>query len=210
MKKKDKPFTGPTRFGEILSKGGALYVIRSWRDAAYAQMEAVRAKMVMDGLPITPVMEQLMVEKAEKMAAEMEAEYRAKGVPDIFKKLLAVDRKKDVEKYCKSLSIAGSDFSLFIHNCNQLDFSHSRQHLEIVPKELYPTDEEREAFQSNGVGLFKIKAAKKFVKKIGATFDQRKNINAHLFESGDKWHLFWFTFDDAYASQRGKTNHWKG
>lgn len=145
MKKPEKKYQGPTKFGEILSMGGAAFIIKSWQDAAFAQMEAIRAKMVMDGMPITPEMEQLLVEKAEKMAAEMEAEYRAKGVPDIFRKLFAVKRKKDVEKYCKSLSIAGSDFSLFIHNCDQLDFSHSRQHLEIVPKELHLTDAERDA-----------------------------------------------------------------
>lgn len=88
MKKTEKKYKGPTKFGEILSRGGALYIIRSWRDAAYAQREAIRAKMIMDGLPITPLLEKLMAEKAEEMAQELESEYRARGVPEIFKKLV--------------------------------------------------------------------------------------------------------------------------
>lgn len=207
---KSEKYKGPTKFGEVLAPGGAMFVIRTWRDVAYAQLEAVRAKMIMNGMPITPLVERLLVEHAEKMATELENEYRAKGVPNVFKKLLALEKKKDVIKFLNSMKITGSEFALFIHNCAQVGLNHSRQHLQVIPKELHSTESERKAFEANGVGPFKTVGAKKFVKKMMATFEQRKNINAHLFEVGDQWHLFWFTFDDSHAEARGRSNHWAG
>jgi hypothetical protein len=68
--------------------------------------------------------------------------------------------------------------------------------------------EEENAFLSNGIGLFKTEAAKKFVRKIQGAFQRRKNLNAHLFENGSEWHIFWFTFDDINSGAKGMNPHW--
>ena len=200
----------PLKFGEILAPGGALFVIRGPKDVAYAHSEFLKATMIKKGITITPQIEAMIQEAATQKAADVVQRITDRGVSEVFKQLFALPKKKEVERYCKELRIDGSEFAAFIHNCGQIGFHHEKHHAETVPEELHTTDAELKAFLDNGVGVFKTKEAKKFVRKTTASFDRRKHISGHLVIKGTEWHLFWFTFEDVFAGSRGRENHWAG
>jgi hypothetical protein len=75
-----------------------------------------------------------------------------------------------------------------------------------VPNHLHPKPEELEAMGRAKVGKLEGQA-KRFVRKIGQTFVERRLFAAHLFYVPSKlhWHLFYFDQRDR-ADDR---NHWR-
>ncbi len=133
---------------------------------------------------------------------------RARGVPAVFKNLFALGRKKEVKRFCKHLNLRGRDLADLVINAELCGYSHYRLHREYASEEHKPTPEEEEALRSNGIGKFKSKAAERFVRKIDQRYNKRKNVNVHLFANGKEWHLFYFTFQEAFGEQLRKPSHW--
>mgnify|MGYP003341314606 CR=1 FL=1 len=133
---------------------------------------------------------------------------KAEGVPNIFKQILSLDRKRNVENFCAGLTISHKEFSSFIANCDQLGFSVKSHHDQIVPKDLETTSSERTAFILSQIDKIDSPGSRKFIKKTSAMFFNRKNINVHLFEKNNEWHIFYFTYDDINARAKNKQPHW--
>lgn len=145
---------------------------------------------------------------AREMAEKVFKQIAEKGIPQSIAKLLSAGRKKDAVRICGSIEILQSELTAFILNAQTIGFVHDRVHLEIQPAHLKHTEEELEAFKSNGVGVFKTDAAKRFAQKAMRMFEERKMINGHIFVKGVEWHLFFFSIDDV-ASQAMRKSHWK-
>jgi hypothetical protein len=124
-------------------------------------------------------------------------------------KLFTFEKKRELEKYCREVVIHQSEFVDVILACESrtLPLLHKIHHREIVPDDLYPTEQDFEALAANGVGLLK-PDAKKTVNKIGQIFRVRRQLVGHIFYAPhtSEWHLF--QFDQRDLEGRGN-NHWK-
>lgn len=202
---------GLTIFGDIFSSAGALFVlhageIRSGIIEVY--VEIFKATAIAKGYSITPQLAVEILVAAKFKADELIEKHRRLGVPQVFNSLFTINKKAETEKYCNTITICARELSLLATNYDQIGFKHRRHHSQVVPQHLRPTDKEKSAFFYNGVGALSTKEAKTFVRKTTNTFKERKNINAHLFERNEEWHLFYFTYDDINAGAKGKRPHW--
>jgi hypothetical protein len=124
--------------------------------------------------------------------------------------IFTFSKKKELEKYCRDVTIYGSDFANFILACNgspELPFYHRIHCTDIVPEHLVLTDESLVPLQSNGVGLLS-PASKKVVNKIGSMFEQRRYLVGHMFYTANlhEWHFVYF---DQRDTEDRRPNHWK-
>jgi hypothetical protein len=144
----DETFT-PLKFGDIFMPGGALYAIRpntAEADIAFAHAEFLKANFIKDGIPLTSVAVAEIEKRAAEKAKEIIGKMKSQGVPESFKKLLEIKKKKDVQRFCRGMTVRQNEFSHFILNANQIGFAHSRQHFQVVPNELRPTKRGRKCF----------------------------------------------------------------
>lgn len=118
--------------------------------------------------------------------------------------LLNIDKKSELEKYCKNLIITLEELVGLIINCNGIGYLHEIKTHQFIPSHLKHTDEEL-----NSLCLLKqhiiTKQFKKFINKISQIFKERRWLIAHLFFNETKWHLFYFDQRDINRSK----NHWK-
>lgn len=200
-------------FGDISAPGGGIIWVEGGdmlEGLTFVTFESLKAIAVSQKITLVPEFLVQLKIKAREEAMRIIENMKAKGVPEKFIKLFGFKKKKEVNRYCRELTVTHEEFALLATNFEQIGMSHKRHHFEHVPKELKTSEDEKIAFRVNGLGAFASKSAIKFIQKISATFKQRKNINAHLFEGEGGWHLFWFTFDDINAGATGKAPHWSG
>jgi hypothetical protein len=111
-------------------------------------------------------------------------------------KVLEFDNKRELEKYCRELTIDSEDFFYLILASQQglLAYNHRIHHRDIEPIE---TDE---------FGRLKGHSLK-FFRKASQIFRVRRYLVGHLFYSGNHryWHFFYFDQRD----QSTHSNHWK-
>lgn len=200
----------PTQFGSISSPGGAIFVLKAGDDTKQLHVEVAKAILDREGIPFTKEVLEVVEQFAIQTDRAIRSEIAARGVPAIFRELFAARKKKVAKRFAADIVINLKDFSDLSYNVSQIGFRHRRHHEQYVPKELRTTEEERIAFFSNGLGSLKSKSAAGFFRKTLAIFSQRKNVNAHLFEKENEWHIFWFTFDDVFAGAKGVAPHWTG
>jgi hypothetical protein len=124
-------------------------------------------------------------------------------------KIFSFNKKKDLEKYCRSLVINGSDFVSFILSCEQRSepFLHRITYKDIIPAHLPPSDSELQALKDSPTGDLGPEAAKA-VRKMGQMFDERRYLVGHMFFTPDRsqWHFFCF---DQRDLEDHRPNHWK-
>jgi hypothetical protein len=127
------------------------------------------------------------------------------GLLNIF----TFNRKKELEQYCRSLVVSGSDFASLILACEQRTepFIHQISHRDIVPGHLGPSDSELNALADNGLGQLGPEAAKT-VWKMGQMFEERRYLVGHIFSIPNlsEWHFFCF---DQRDLEDQRPNHWK-
>ena len=128
------------------------------------------------------------------------------GVPEYLQKMLEIDKKSELEKYCKSIVITQEDFARLVLSSHTMGYLHQIKYHDFVPSHLWPTDEERNALGLSKAGESLSAPAKKFVSKISEIFNERRYLVAHIFYNQNKWHLFYFDQRDM-ENMRG--NHWK-
>lgn len=124
-------------------------------------------------------------------------------------RLFNIPKKKEVERYARDLVITSEALSSLILTAQVAGlgaYKYACHHKEITPEHLEPSESERTALGTNGVGPIKGEA-RKFVTKINQIFKVRRLFSAHVFYSRSKayWHMF-------YMDQRDYTkreNHWK-
>jgi hypothetical protein len=123
--------------------------------------------------------------------------------------LMRLPNKAAVQKYCREVTITGSDFANVLLNARigaLAPYQYVNHYDERRPSHLDPTDEELRAVADNGVGPARGKA-RKFLRKINQASEDRRLFTAHLIHHPDtpEWHLFYF---DQRDMQRFD-NHWK-
>lgn len=124
-------------------------------------------------------------------------------------RLLNIEGKKELQKYCRDLVIRSEDmFHLILagRTSGLQPYKYACHFDQITPAHLNPTDQDFAALSTNGVGSLS-RAARKTVTKISQIFQDRRVFSAHLFymPSFKYWHLFYFDQRDVADT----TNHWK-
>jgi hypothetical protein len=113
------------------------------------------------------------------------------SVPDTLARLLAIDKKSDLERYCSKLTIRSDQLTRLILYSPLIGYLHGRAHEDFEPKEAELSTEDIKILRER-----KVEKLPKLGKKIKNLFAVRKRLSAHLFYNGVKWHLFYFTFRD--------------
>lgn len=122
-------------------------------------------------------------------------------------KIFTFDKKRDLEKHCREVTIHRGDFSLFVYLCEagQMPFRHRIYGRDYVPPDVKPSEKEREALANNGLGPLKGDALK-MAKKIGQLFQVRRYLVGHMFDTPAHWHFLYF---DQRDIKDDGPNHWK-
>jgi hypothetical protein len=124
-------------------------------------------------------------------------------------KMFTFNKKKDLERYCRTLVVSGSDFAGLILSCEHQGepFIHQITYRDIVPEHLDPSDSELKALADNGLGELGAEAAKA-VRKMGQMFEERRYLVGHIFFTPNfsEWHFFCF---DQRDLEDQRPNHWK-
>jgi len=134
-----------TRFGDPTTISGALYFVTDQEGVFQMAIDMESARLYEDGVIITPSMRSRVVDRTKRDQMIYHSKITQKGISESLKVLLNIDRKSDVEKFCRKLSVSEIDLILLIHNCSQIDFTHQTKFPEYVPSHLeITTDDEDE------------------------------------------------------------------
>jgi hypothetical protein len=124
-------------------------------------------------------------------------------------KIFQLTSKKELVHHCKSLVIHKNDFATIIIAAEQGKFSlkHKIHNKDIVPKHLYPNQNELDSLSKRTPGSPLTGDARKLFRKLNQMIENRRYIVGHLFFNEDlsRWHLFYFDQRDATK----RRNHWK-
>ena len=144
-------------------------------------------------------------EYVQKFARELLAELEGE-VQDSLRKLFEIDKKSELEKYCRDLILTKEDFAGLVYNCGRIGYLHDIKSQDFVPKHLAPSDDEVASLSSVKVGQELPDKAKKFARKLSQIFKDRRFLVAHIFYNQQKWHIFFF---DQRDMEDKAPNHWK-
>lgn len=124
-------------------------------------------------------------------------------------KLFSFEKKQDLERYCRDLTIRSDDFFTLVLTCELLryPFAHEISYQDQVPEHLVPSDFEIQALENTPAGTLLTGDAEKVVRKISQSFKERRYLVGHMFFTPDyaNWHFFCFDQRDLET----KGNHWK-
>jgi hypothetical protein len=124
-------------------------------------------------------------------------------------KLFEFDKKKELERYCRTITISKRDFAHLVLTCEMTGapFLHKIFYHDFVPDHLEPSEAEHKALAENGVGPLGPVAAKA-IQKMSQMFEERRYLVGHVFYIPDlsRWHFFCF---DQRDLEEHKPNHWK-
>jgi hypothetical protein len=129
--------------------------------------------------------------------------HASQAVPAHLASLFAISAKKELAKYVKALTISKVDLVTLTHTCRKIGYHHFIEYGDSIPVHLTPSEEEKVAFQKNGVGPLTEKAAK-YVSRISNRFKERSYRVGHLFVGMQRWHLLFLELRDI----REEGNHW--
>lgn len=126
-------------------------------------------------------------------------------IPVYLQKLLSIEKKSELKRFCREITITLNDLTTLIINSSLIGFIHIREHHEYVPKHLTQSDEELDALFDSPVGKKLTGKAEKCLNKISQTFKERRCLSLHLFVNVNdlKWHLFFFDQNSVQGL------HWK-
>jgi hypothetical protein len=133
---------------------------------------------------------------------------KVSNIEDILN-LMNKTKKRDAITFCKKLTINSTDFAnlILVAIAGILDpYKYANHFNDRIPGHLIPSDEERTAMGSNGIGPLRGKA-KQAISKFSQMFIDRRYLAAHLFYTLNYkyWHLFYFDQRD----NEDHNNHWK-
>jgi len=124
-------------------------------------------------------------------------------------KMFSFEKRKDLERYCRDLTIRSDDFFALVLACelSREPFAHEISHRDKVPTHLVPSVSEIEALKNTPAGTLLSGDAAKAARKMSQTFEERRYLVGHMFFTPDysKWHFF--CFDQLDLESTG--NHWK-
>lgn len=124
-------------------------------------------------------------------------------------KIFSFEKKKDLERYCRDLTVSSDDFFKVVLACEITGkpFLHEISFRDKVPPHLVPKDSEIEALKKAPAGTVLAGEAAKAVSKMSQSFQDRRFLVGHMFFSPDrsKWHFLCFDQRDLQL----KGNHWE-
>jgi hypothetical protein len=124
-------------------------------------------------------------------------------------KIFSFEKRKDLERYCRDLTIRSDDFFALVLTCEYSSepFVHEISHRDKVPTHLVPSDSEIEALKSTPAGTLLSGDAAKAARKMSQSLEDRRYLVGHMFFTPDytKWHFF--CVDQRDLESTG--NHWK-
>jgi hypothetical protein len=134
------------------------------------------------------------------------AEYVRSAVLD----LMRLPDKRSVQKYCRDVTITGSDFANVLLNARiggLAPYRYASHFDDRQPPHLWPREEELKSLAANGVGTARGKA-RKAISKVTNMFIERRLFAAHFIyhPNTPEWHLF--CFDQRETARH--SNHWEG
>lgn len=144
-----------------------------------------------NGIEVTPQIEQEILLYFKAQQEEYDRELSSKGIPEKLQTLLGHTKKSKLVAYSKRITISEQELVLLVHNCSQIEYTHRSKFLEYVPENRRLTESDRT--------LIRQSEPKKFIGKIRAIFEERKNYMVHLFESEKIWHCIYYTYHEMEA-----------
>jgi hypothetical protein len=171
-----------------MTKHGAFVLAKGIEGGIQAFTKIMKMTLEANGITVTPEIEQEISLYFKTKQEEYDQELFRKGIPEKLQTLLGYTKKGKLKAYCKRLIISEQELVLLVHNCSQIGYTHRSKFLEYVPENRRLTKSDRTYMRD--------KEPKEFISKINAIFEERKNYMIHLFESGEKWHCFYYTYKD--------------
>ncbi len=193
-------------FGNAGNPGGAIVVITSFEDAKVALELWATEYFKHKGMKITKNVEDAIKSFAANEVSKIEKDLKVIGVPSYLKKIFEFKKKREVRGYLRSIKITQNDFVALINNSEQIGYSHRLIKREFVPENLELNADDLGAIKASKMGPLSHKT-QKAVSKIGEIFQQRKVNHCHLYERGDEWHAFLFTYEDIRGDRRPHFKH---
>ena len=187
-----------TRFGSPLSRAGALYFVSDQQGLIQMDIDMKLAQLHAKGVFITPDIKSQVKSDVQWKSAEYHDKVNQVGIPDKFKDLFLIKRKKDAEHHSRDIVLSEYDLFLLIHNCSQIHFTHRSKFKQYIPEHLIVADTDRDEMKAGN--------PKKALTKMSSGLLERRYIHVHLFEYGSDWHCFYFSHQDIDPAD---TNHWK-
>jgi hypothetical protein len=91
-------------------------------------------------------------------------------------KLFSFDKKKDLERYCRDLTVFRDDFANLVFTCeaSKEPFHHEISYRDKVPSHLEPSASELEALTNSPAGTILSGDAAKAVRKMSQSFVERR------------------------------------
>ncbi len=169
------------------------------------EREVLRRK----GLDGAPGVEEMLQQKRVELREKWERQVRAEGVAPHLVQLLAAPSKRDAERLASSMVVTSREFANLVLNAHALlGYRHRLKVREYRPDHHAAfSDEVSEALHDAKAGPASPEM-EKAMRKVGAMFDERKRVHAHLFERGAKWHCIFFDFNDMTDQERGPHLHY--
>lgn len=127
-------------------------------------------------------------------------------IPKYITRLFEIEKKSELKKYSRTISITLKDFTNFICNCNMIGYIHQRRSKNFEPEHLFPTKKDIDALASAKEGQKLEGDALTAKNKMQQIFIDRRCLITHLFHNYLKWHLFYFDQRDLGIFTK---NHWK-
>lgn len=123
--------------------------------------------------------------------------------------VLSFERKVDLVRYCRDLTISAEDFFKLVLACEIFGqpLLHQITFKDKVPPHLVPKDSEIEALQNTPAGSVVSGEAAKAVSKMSQFFVDRRYLVGHMFFTPDKSRWHFFCFDQRDLNTTG--NHWE-
>jgi hypothetical protein len=185
-----------TRLGYPAGSGGALYYVSDQDGLCQMAVDLEVFRFLMNGVSINSETEVEILNDVKFERDIYNSKITNRGVPEKISALLQISKKSEAKKYCRALTISEFELFLFIQNCFSMGYFHKSRFPDFVPEHLVISDADYEQLH-DGIPSH-------VLKKLGPLLKERKHITVHMFEKGQEWHCFYFSYSDIAAEK----NHW--
>jgi hypothetical protein len=167
-----------------------------------------RERLRRSGVPLDDAAEARLKGMANDFRQRFERDAQGRGVAAQIVELLRTGSKRDAERLAREMTITAEQFSDLMFNAHgQLGYRHRMKWREYLPAHLEGiSDQITVALREAEPGPASPDLAKA-MRKVQATFDERKRVHVHMLERGAKWHAFFFDLNDVTDLEHGPGPH---
>lgn len=147
--------------------------------------------------------DKFFMDQAKRWWAEQKREHRKAGVCDVIKKIMVLEKIKEVERFVDEAVITQKEFVDSMFCLRHHGYLYKFEKNEIIPSDLEGKRLPRFAHVQNG----KVDSAEGEHDltdgQIKHLIQNRKVMHIHSLEKDDRWYCFYFAFSDVQGA------HWK-